>query len=119
MLRSIAFAFLCVAAATHAAEMAPAEQRKIEQLIAAVTGLPNAQFIRNGSAYDAAAAGDHLRLKLKNAGSRIKTADDFIRYCASTSSVSGEPYKIRFADGREVTAEQFLRQKLAELQHPK
>src|SRR5215831_16816927 len=112
MLRSLAFAFACIAIVARAADIAPAEKAKIEQLIASITSLPNAQFIRNGTAYDAPAAGDHLRLKLKNAGSRIKTADEFIRFCASTSSVSGEPYKIRFADGREVTAEQFLRQKL-------
>jgi hypothetical protein len=115
MFRFLAFAILCIALAAQGAGLAPQEKQTIEQLIAAVTSLPDAQFIRNGTAYDAAEAGDHLRLKWKNAGSRVKTVEDFIRYCASTSSVSGEAYKIRFADGREVSAEQFLRQRLAEL----
>src|SRR5215471_13332137 len=119
MFRVIALAFLCVALSARGAEPAAQETRTIEQLITAVASLPNAQFIRNGTVYDAAAAGDHLRLKWKNAGSRVKTAEDFIRYCASTSSVSGEPYKIRFADGREMTSEQFLRQKLADLRSAK
>lgn len=74
----------------------------------------DAQFIRNGTSYESAAAAKHLRLKLRAAGSRIKTAEDFIRYCASASSVSGIPYEIRFADGRVVRSADFLRGKLSE-----
>jgi len=113
-------ALLCAAviAVAQAAGLNPEERQKIDYLIASIEKLPNAEFIRNGTTYDASAAGDHLRLKLKQAQSRIKTAEDFIRYCASTSSVSGEPYKIRFSDGRVVTAEAFLREKLAEVRRP-
>ena len=57
-------------------------------------------------------------MKLRKAGSRVKTAEDFIRYCGSQSSVSGQPYQIRYADGRTVTSESFLRAKLAELEKP-
>ncbi len=89
------------------------EERRIEFLIAAVGSLQGAQFIRNGVSYDAKAAADHLRLKRQKAGSRVVTAEDFIRYCASSSSVSGQPYRIRFADGHEVTSEAFLRGQLA------
>jgi hypothetical protein len=46
------------------------------------------------------------------AGSRVKTAEDFIRYCGSESAVSGRPYEIRFPDGRVVRSADFLRQKL-------
>ena len=91
------------------------EERKIDYLIAAVETLPDARFIRNGTSYDAKSAADHLRMKRQRAGSRIATAEDFIRLCASASSISGDPYQIRFADGRTVTAEAYLRQKLAEL----
>ena len=95
--------------------MSALEHRKVEYLIASVEALQGAQFIRNGKSYDAKAAADHLRLKLRTAGSRVVTADDFIRYCASVSSLSGMPYEIRFADGRVVTSETYLREKLAEL----
>lgn len=44
----------------------------------------------------------------------MKTAEDFIRYCATQSSMSGQPYEIRFADGRVVKTAQYLQQKLAE-----
>ena len=93
----------------------PVEARKIEQLIAAVERLGNAKFIRNGASYDAAKAVDHLRLKLREAGDRVASAEDFIVLCGSRSSVSGKPYEIVFDDGKRMTSEAFLRAKLKEL----
>lgn len=90
------------------------EERKIEYLIASIETLQNAQFIRNGVAYDARAAADHLRLKRRSAGSRVATAEDFILICASVSSMSGMAYQIRFSDGRTILAEAYLRQQLAD-----
>lgn len=80
----------------------PTEVQRIEALIAAVGRLEGATFIRNGSEHTAAEAADHLRLKWKNAGKRVRTAEDFIRYCATQSSMSGRKYRIRLADGREL-----------------
>jgi hypothetical protein len=96
----------------HAGGLAPIEGRKIAFLISAIETLANARFVRNGTAYDGREAADHLRLKLKMARSRVRTADDFIRLCASVSSISGRPYEIRFADGHIVTAEAYLRERL-------
>lgn len=90
----------------------PAEERRIEFLILSIETLPGAQFIRNGVSYDARAAAEHLRLKRREAGSRISNAEDFIRLCAATSSMSGLPYRIRFVDGHEETSETFLRAQL-------
>jgi len=105
---------LSMSAVAHAADSVSLEGRKIYFLIASIETLQGAQFIRNGTSYGAKAAADHLRLKLRMAGSRVATAEDFIRLCASASSVSGTPYQIRFTDGRVVSSEAFLRQKLAE-----
>jgi hypothetical protein len=93
------------------------EDAKIAALIEAVETLQGAKFIRNGTDYDAKAAADHLRLKLGKAGSQVKTAEDFIEGCASRSSVSGEKYRIRYADGREVEAGLFFYEKLKEIDH--
>ena len=90
------------------------EQRKIEYLIVTVADLGDATFIRNGQEYDAGHAAAHMRLKLRYAGDRVKTAQDFIVYCATGSSMSGVPYSIRFHDGRSVESATFLRGKLAE-----
>ena len=108
---------LIVTAMAGAVPPSASEAQKIEYLLSTIESLPNAQFIRNGTAYDAKSAAEHLRLKLQKAGSRIATADDFIRVCASTSSTSGEPYRIRFGDGRTETSEAYLRQRLAEFPH--
>ena len=96
----------------------PTEQQKIDYLISTVATLHNASFIRNGSAYDAEQAAAHMRLKLRFAGSRVKTVDDFIVYCATGSSVSGTRYTIRFADGHSIDAATFLRGKLSVFRTP-
>jgi hypothetical protein len=98
----------------QAGDLSPAQSARIEYLIGAIESLPNAQFIRNGTSYDAKAAADHLRLKLRYAGSRVRSAEDFIRYCASQSSMSGLPYRIRFSDGRVISSGDYLRQMLAD-----
>ena len=92
------------------------EEQKIDALIHSIEVLPGAQFIRNGSAHDGVAAAEHLQQKRRYAGDRIKTASDFIVCCASRSSVSGKPYQIRFANGKTVDAEVFLRGELKRIE---
>ena len=81
-------------------------------VVARAYALEGAKFIRNGREYDARAASSHLRLKLKVAGNKVKTAEDFIKLCASKSSITGEPYLMRFADGATVKSEVYFRNKL-------
>jgi hypothetical protein len=88
------------------------EAAKIRHLIGSVEALQGVTFIRNGGEYDAKKAADHLRLKLRMAGDRVKTAEDFIRLCASKSSISGEAYRMRFPDGTTMNAEVFFRKRL-------
>ena len=107
-------ALLVLAALTGASDPSPLEDARIEYLLTVVASLQDAQFIHNGKSYDSKAAVDHLRTKLRAAGSRVQTAEDFIRDCASKSSISGKPYEIRFADGTVLLAADFLRQKLLE-----
>ena len=89
-----------------------AEQKKIDYLIHSIETLQNATFVRNGIEYDARSGADHLRLKLRRAGNRVKTAQDFIVNCATASSTSGQKYQIKFQDGHVVEAATFLRNKL-------
>ena len=100
--------------AAAVAARSPAEEERIAYLISSVAAMSDAQFIRNGTRYDARAAAEHLRMKLSLAGSHVQSAEDFIRYCATGSSVSGQPYQIRLADGQLVPAADFLRAKLAQ-----
>lgn len=88
------------------------EQNRIDYLIGSIAALRDARFIRNGTEYDSQGAVDHLRLKLRMAGSRVETAEDFIADCATGSSISGEPYQIKFTDGHVAAVATFLRVKL-------
>jgi hypothetical protein len=90
------------------------ETKKIDYLISSVENLKGTKFIRNGSEYDGKEAAEHLRMKLKNVGKRVQSAEDFIRLCASKSYISGEPYMIRTADGKTIKSEDFFQKKLRE-----
>lgn len=101
------------------AQSDPVAAREVDTLIADIAGLKGAVFIRNGSEYDAAKAAEHLRLKRSRAGDRLKTAEDFIHYCATASSMSGKKYRLRFADGRELDVADYLGARLRALRHPR
>lgn len=101
-----------------AAKSPDTEAAKIQELIASVESLRGAVFIRNGTEYDSKKAAEHLRLKWKNAGKRVSTADDFIRLCASQSYLSGQKYRIRFADGHSEFSGDFLHQQLQRIESP-
>jgi hypothetical protein len=92
------------------------EQDKIDYLIGTIEQLDGAQFYRNGTWNDAKTAADHLRMKRSKAGNRIKTALDFIDKIASESSMSGEAYKIKYADGKIVTSKEYFTGKLKEIE---
>ena len=88
------------------------EGQKIERLLAYVGSLQGVTFIRNGAEHTPAEAMEHMKLKRQKAGDRVKTAEDFIKYCASYSTLTGEAYLVRYADGRTRTAEDVLREEL-------
>lgn len=107
---------IVVAAALHLPQSATTEKQKIEALIAHVAALDNATFIRNGDEYPPADAADHMRTKWEYAGSRVKTALQFIEHIASKSSMSGDPYLIRFDDGSETESGPYLSDVLREIE---
>lgn len=109
---SAVLAILLLLAAVRVCAGDASEAARIQYLLASVEALEGATFIRNGSEHDARAAAAHLRLKLKAAGNKVQTAEDFIKFCASRSSMTGEPYLIRLADGTTVQSEAFFRNKL-------
>lgn len=90
------------------------EQQRIDYLLNSLVSAKGAVFIRNGNEYDANAARDHLQKKLNFAGERVKTAEQFIQYCATQSSMSRKPYQIRFADGSVTDTAPFFSAKLKE-----
>jgi hypothetical protein len=91
------------------------ESQKIDHLIVYVRTLKDATFIRNQSEHTAVAAADHLQMKREKAGGKLKTVEDFITRVGSKSSVSGDPYIIRFKSGKEFSCEMVLRLELKKL----
>ncbi|HPF37618.1 MAG TPA: DUF5329 family protein [Phycisphaerae bacterium] len=91
------------------------ERERIEALIAALADLRGASFIRNGESHDTREAIEHMRRKWEWKTAEIQTAEDFIRLAATGSSMSGRPYTIRFADGREIASATWFRERLAEI----
>jgi hypothetical protein len=106
---------LAAPAAAVAQELPPGERQAIDQLIAQIEGLTEAQFVRNGRAYDAKTAAHFLRRKWDTRRDRVNSAEDFIAEVASGSSTTGRPYLIRFPDGREVRCGDYLRAELRRL----
>ena len=98
----IAFFLLVSTSKTKAEIYSPklTEADKIKLLIKYVRSLKGAVFIRNGDELKTAEAADHMELKLKKSGGKVKTAIQFIAYCASKSSLSGKDYQARLADGK-------------------
>lgn len=90
------------------------EQARIDFLLRGVETATNVKFVRNGSEYDGVTGAKHLRRKLDYAGERVKTAEDFVKYCASESSLTHQKYKIRAADGTTTDAATYFHAKLHE-----
>lgn len=100
------------------AAFAASAESEINALLAAVQNQTGLVFIRNGSEYSASQAADHLRMKRKAGGDKIKTAEDFITYCGTKSSVSGQRYKVRLSKGKEEFADEYLLRLLEHIRHP-
>ena len=101
---------------TVSAQQTLTEEQKIEHLISFIRNLKGSTFIRNGDEHTAQAAADHLQMKREKAGSRVKTAQEFIDKIATKSSMSGELYMIRFANGKMFPCQMVLSNELQKLE---
>jgi hypothetical protein len=98
-----------------------AAQGEIDHLLQYVAA-SSCTFVRNGTEYPADKAREHLAGKYRFAGSRITTAEDFIKYLATGSSMSGEPYHVKCGksdslSGEWLTAELTRYRNAPRLQH--
>jgi hypothetical protein len=114
----VCYVLLCLAVVSHvsAADLPVSERQKIEALIQQIEHVSDAVFIRNNKTYTAKTAALFLRGKWEATLEDITTAQDFIVKVASVSSTSGQPYRIRFNDGREVPSGEYLGTALKKLE---
>jgi hypothetical protein len=116
-----AFAALVAALGAQRTQAAPPahELSRIERLIRFVETQKDMKFIRNGTEYSCADAAKFLRGKMEAMGGEVATARDFIERIATKSSMSGQPYQVKFADGKTIPAGQFLADELKRIEaHP-
>lgn len=92
------------------------EEQKILALIESIRSLKGAVFVRNDKEYSSDEAANHIKDKWQWKKNDIRTAEDFIRIAASTSSFSGDPYIIRFADKTQMKSGEYLSKELAKLE---
>jgi hypothetical protein len=92
------------------------ESQKVERLIQYIRSLKNATFIRNGSEHTCSEAAKHLQSKWEKHKDDIKSAKGFIEEIASRSGLSGQDYKVRFADGTVLTTNEVLLKELKRLE---
>jgi hypothetical protein len=119
MKTTVFWILLLTSSAIQAQQVTYTEEQKINHLILFIAQLQGATFIRNGDEHTPQKAAEHLKMKLEKAGSRIKTANNFIEKLASKSSVSGEAYMIRFANGKTFPSQLVLLSELKKLEEGK
>ena len=91
------------------------EEQKIEKLISYVEK-SDALFIRNGTEYTAKEAAEHLKMKRKKAGNKVKAAKNFIYLIASKSFMCGVAYKMKFKNGSIINTRDMLYNELRKIE---
>jgi hypothetical protein len=69
------------------------------------------EFERNGKVYDSAEARSHIEKKYDYVSSYVDETEDFIRYAATESSISGRKYHVICGD-RKLTSADWLHEEL-------
>jgi hypothetical protein len=95
-------------------------QEEIAHLLDFVAATP-CEYDRNGSVHDGPEARDHINKKYKHYRKKVKTAEDFIKYSATRSMMSGTKYIIRCPGFADVFASDWLLDELKtfrEVQQP-
>ncbi|WP_299979413.1 DUF5329 family protein [uncultured Pseudoteredinibacter sp.] len=108
-MQQICFAFLFLMALAIGVVPADASepaksQQEINHLLAYVKST-NCQYERNGKRHSGKEAVKHIQRKYRYFADEIKTAEDFIRLCATKSTMSGKYYKVHCVTGKAIKNE--------------
>jgi hypothetical protein len=106
MKRLLAVMFLLAAMGLRAAD-SDSLNATVERLLKTVEK-SDAKFIRNGDEHSGKEAAEHMRRKYDHFKKSIKTPEDFIEKCATKSELSDKPYQIKTADGKMMTAKDWM-----------
>jgi hypothetical protein len=101
------------ATSVAAAPLPPAARAEIDGLLSRLESSA-CEFGRSGSWYSASEAKSHLLRKLAWLEDKglVQSTEQFIERAASKSSITGEPYLVRCANGAPVESNAWLRTQL-------
>lgn len=85
-------------------------QQEIDQLIDKVAAMQDVKFVRNGVEYSAVQAAKFLREKRDWKCKNVTSVNEFIDNCATSSTTTGEIYKIKLPNNKLVPACDVLKQ---------
>jgi hypothetical protein len=65
-------------------------------------------FIRNNREHTGDEAAAHMRRKYEHFKDQVRTPEDFIRFAATKSLMSGKPYQVRMKNGKTMLTQKWL-----------
>lgn len=91
----------------------PVEADSIQEIAHLLTFVADSgcTYVRNGNQYDATEAREHIERKYDYIRDRISTTEQFIKYAATESSISGQPYTV-ICSGQEEPSADWLNREL-------
>jgi len=98
--RYVAAAFLLASSSLVLADM----QDEIQHLLRFIES-SGCEFERNGTVYDSKEARSHIERKYDYIESRVDETEDFIKYAATKSSMSGKKYQATCNGKKQASAE--------------
>lgn len=106
--------FFMVTGPVFAEDENRAVANEVEQLITFIE-TSGCQFNRNGKLYDSVEAAKHIGKKYRYVSKRglVKSTEDFIKYAATKSSMTGKIYTVQCADGELLKSSKWLTDELA------
>ena len=105
----------------RSAEVSPGVRGEMDHLLGYVEK-SGCRFNRNGTWYtDAKAVREHIETKYRYFVDRgkINSTEDFIKWCATKSEISGKPYQVKCSSGPEQPLGQWLTEELNRLRKTK
>ena len=105
--RYVAAVILLVSSPLALADM----QGEIQHLLQFIES-SGCEFERNGTVYDSKEARSHIERKYDYIDSRVGNTEEFIKYAATRSSMSGRKYQVA-CNGKEQASAEWLHNELA------
>lgn len=93
------------------ADISTEQQKEIDHLLKFITESA-CQFKRNGRQYSGIQSRKHIQKKYNYFNDTINSAEDFIQYSATKSTMSGQYYTVNCPNNKKITSKEWLLKEL-------